>query len=340
MKIFRRGLTFFLFALSLSLLSCGGETPLSITPDQVTLPTGGSQTFKAGGVDLSKVAVTWRVQEGAAGGTITSGGVYTAPAFAGVYHVTVSRPGSGANSATATVTVTGGAAVSIDPAAADLTVGGSQTFTATVTGSSDTAVAWSIQEGTAGGSVTADGTYTAPATPGTYHLIAASHADPTKSASATITVTSGAVVSVAISPAVIGLITGESHDFDATVSGSSNTAVTWSVEEAGGGTVDGNGIYTAPMTAGTYHLIATSQADPSKSASATITVTVTLVSISVTPGNPTVKVGATRQFTALGAFSDGNSSDLTASVTWNSSNTAAATIDSSGLATGVAPGST
>ena len=189
MKIFQRGLTFFLFALSLSLLSCGGETPLSITPDTVTLPTGGTQTFRAGGVDLSKITVTWSVQDGAAGGVITSGGVYTAPSVAGTYHVTVTRPGSGANRATATITVTGETAVSIDPAAADLTIGGSQTFTATVTGSSDPSVAWSIQEGTAGGSVTADGTYTAPATPGTYHLIAASHADPAKSAVATITVT-------------------------------------------------------------------------------------------------------------------------------------------------------
>jgi hypothetical protein len=49
--------------------------------------------------------------------------------------------------------------------------------------------------------------------------------------------------------------------------------VTWSVRESGGGTVSSSGSYTAPAGAGTYHVVATSQADATKSATATITVT-------------------------------------------------------------------
>ena len=43
-------------------------------------------------------------------------------------------------------------------------------------------VTWSVQEGAAGGSVDASGRYTAPGTPGTFHVVATSVADASKSA--------------------------------------------------------------------------------------------------------------------------------------------------------------
>ena len=68
----------------------------------------------------------------------------------------------------------------------------------------------------------------------------------------------------------------------------SNTAVTWTITEAGGGTVT-NGAYIAPTTAGTYHVVAVSQADPSKTATATVTVGAEKVlSVAVVPGSGTV----------------------------------------------------
>jgi len=66
----------------------------------------------------------------------------------------------------------------------------------------------------------------------------------------------------------------------------------------------------------------------------------TLQSVSVTPANPTIAVSATQQFTATGTYSDGSTNDLTSLVTWASSATAVATINSSGLASGVSAGST
>lgn len=65
---------------------------------------------------------------------------------------------------------------------------------------------------------------------------------------------------------------------------------------------------------------------------------VTLNSIAVTPANPSITAGATQQFTAAGTYSDGTFADITMQVTWNSSNSAVATVNSSGLATGVAAG--
>jgi autotransporter passenger strand-loop-strand repeat protein len=66
----------------------------------------------------------------------------------------------------------------------------------------------------------------------------------------------------------------------------------------------------------------------------------TLVSIAVTPGNPSVVAGGTSTFTATGTFSDNSTHVLTSGVTWSSSDQAAATINSSGVATALAAGST
>lgn len=66
----------------------------------------------------------------------------------------------------------------------------------------------------------------------------------------------------------------------------------------------------------------------------------TLVSIAVTPASPTVTAQRSLQLTATGIYSDSSTQDLTSQVTWTSSNPAKATIDSAGLVTGVASGST
>ena len=65
-----------------------------------------------------------------------------------------------------------------------------------------------------------------------------------------------------------------------------------------------------------------------------------LASIAVTPINPVISVGAPQQFTATGTYSDGSHQDLTNSANWTSSIPSVATISNTGLATGVAPGST
>ena len=63
---------------------------------------------------------------------------------------------------------------------------------------------------------------------------------------------------------------------------------------------------------------------------------VPLASITVTPANQSLTVGGTQQFTATGKYSDGSTQNLTSQVTWASSNTAAATINATGLATAAA----
>ena len=74
---------------------------------------------------------------------------------------------------------------------------------------------------------------------------------------------------ITISPTSKSLLIGESATFTATVTGTDNKLCTWS---ASGGTVTGQGVYTAPGTEGTYHVTVTSTADTTKSATATVTV--------------------------------------------------------------------
>ncbi|NLM37614.1 MAG: hypothetical protein GX202_05755 [Firmicutes bacterium] len=79
-------------------------------------------------------------------------------------------------------------------------------------------------------------------------------------------------VSVTITPSEINVGLGQTYQFTATVTGTTNTTVTWSVSPEGGGSIDENGLYKAPDTAGTYTVTATSVADPTKSAKATVIV--------------------------------------------------------------------
>ncbi len=65
---------------------------------------------------------------------------------------------------------------------------------------------------------------------------------------------------------------GGTQQFTANIVGITNTAVTWSVSPAAGGTISSSGLYTASSTAGTYTITATSQYDPTETATATVVV--------------------------------------------------------------------
>jgi uncharacterized protein YjdB len=74
-------------------------------------------------------------------------------------------------------------------------------------------------------------------------------------------------VAVSVSPATATIAVGATQQFSASVIGSTNTAVTWS---ASTGSIDPTGLFTAPATAGSAIITATSQADATKSATASV----------------------------------------------------------------------
>lgn len=143
---------------------------------------------------------------------------------------------------------------------------GTQQFTPYIGNTTNLAITWGIVEGAAGGSVTGGGLYTAPLARGVYHLTVTSQADPTKTATATITVAN----QVDITPLDKIITVGDTVAFSATVPQIANQSVTWRVVESGGGTITASGLYTPGQSPGIYHIQATSVADPSKSGIATV----------------------------------------------------------------------
>lgn len=80
-----------------------------------------------------------------------------------------------------------------------------------------------------------------------------------------------AAVTVTISPSSVNLPIGGSQQFTATVAGATDTSVTWTIlEGTSGGTVSNSGLYAAPGAVGLYHVVATSNADNTRSAVATV----------------------------------------------------------------------
>jgi hypothetical protein len=309
--------------------STGGGSKVQVALNQTSVSVGanGTTQFTATVTGTGNTAVTWSVDGvvggNATAGTITAAGMYTAPSQAGTHTVTATSAASPTVTASAQVTVTASTSVSVSVAPSTATVLTSATiqFTATVQGSSNTAVTWSVDTVGGGnstvGTISASGLYTAPSQAGTHTITATSQADTTKSATATVTV--NGVVTVSVSPTTATILVSASTQFTATVHGTTNTAVTWSVDGVAGGSssvgmINASGLYTAPSLAGTHTVTATSVADTTKSASATVTVDANN-GLAVSPATTTVVPRGTQQFTttvavtwSVDGISGGNSS--------------------------------
>lgn len=179
-------------------------------------------------------------------------------------------PGGG-SSATAT-------SVIVTPASATIYQGGAVQFQAKIQGQNNQAVIWSLKDNF--GAIDSTGRYTAPHDGyETETVTATSQADGSWKGMATVTVLP---VEVKVSPATAALAPGATQAFTASVVGLSDTTATWSVQEASGGSITNEGIYTAPSSAGFYHVVATSAADATRSGSSLVTVTTSSAKFSPT----------------------------------------------------------
>ncbi len=144
------------------------------------------------------------------------------------------------------------------------------------------------------------------------------------------------LTTVAVTPSTPSVAIGKTQQMTATGTydnGSTDDlthSASWASSAVSVAAVSSTGLVTG-IASGTATISATSGGI---SGSTTVTVTVAnLSSISITPTSPSISSGQTQQFTAIGVLQDGSTTDLTSSATWTSSNTAAATVDDSGLAT-------
>jgi len=262
---FPRFLMAILFAIALT--GCGGgggkgagtETAqIGISPGEFTVGLSAKQNLAAYFTSGSG-EVTWTVVE-SGGGTISTGGQYTAPNTVGTYHVRASVVGRTAT-ATATVRVTDGAYVIVQPVLSSVEADGNVTFTGTVVGGTGT-IAYSVVEPT-GGTITTDGVYTAPPTAGTYHVLAQLPDRPNSKVTLAVTVNPAIAVTIP-GPTYGSLLAIKSKlTFSASVANATVNTVTWSAD---GGTISTTGEYTAPTAPGTYTITAASTENPRRTA--------------------------------------------------------------------------
>jgi len=333
--------------LTLTFIACGSNSPNTTSPStppppaiKVTLnqtsanvPVGWTTQFNATVTGTTNTAVNWSV-DGIAGGssstgTVSTKGLYTAPAQTGSHTVTATSVAQTTSEATASVSVVSGLALS--PASADLIPGQVQQFSATSSIPNNSAVTWSV-DGVAGGNstvgtITSAGIYTAPSAPGSHTITATSTVDASSTASAPV-----AVFSLSVSPSSATVASAATEQFTANFQGLTNGAVTWSVNGVPGGNstvgvITSAGLYTAPPSPGTYSVAATSTADASGTASASVNV----FTLAVSPSAVAIDPSSTQQFTAT-------LQGVSGTVTWSvdgvaNGNSSVGTITGTGLYT-------
>ncbi len=315
---------------------------ITVTPANPVIAVNGTLQFTA----------TPLYSDGSSTPAITPAWSSTAPSVATINGATGlaagSFPGATTIRATAagvtgstTLNVTGTVltSITVTPANISIAQGATQQYTATGTFSDGStlditgSVTWSSSTGAA--TISASGLATGAA-PGPATIRATDPA--TNIAGSTgLTVTAVTLQSITVAPNPSAVTAGNTLQFTATGHYSDNSAqditaiVTWSSSVP-----DFAGINAAGLATGVAPGVTTiTAALGAVMGSSQLTVsTATLVSIAVTPADPSIPTNTQLQFTATGAYSDGSTQNLTAdpAIVWNSSNTFAATISTTGLA--------
>jgi hypothetical protein len=265
---------------------------VNISPAAAEVVAGSDQQFTATVSGTTNHSVSWSVTgkgcTGLACGTITATGLYGAPgAVPSPAEVTVTATSIAdtSKSNSAIVTILPPVAVTISSATVQVVRGGHQQFTAIVTGTANSGVIWGVSgagcSGNACGTINSAGLYTAPGTipnPARVTVKATSEADHTKSATAIVTIIPPVLVTISPNGAVVAV--NSQQQFRASVAGSTNNSVDWSISGAACsgftcGSITSGGLYTAPSVVPSLATIivkATSQIDLSQSASAIVTI--------------------------------------------------------------------
>ncbi|MEO6210820.1 MAG: Ig-like domain-containing protein, partial [Gemmatimonadaceae bacterium] len=277
--------------------------------------------------------------------TVSGTGLVT-PVGPGTAVITVTQTGSGLTAqATVTVTRVPVASVTIAPPLDTLIVGQAVQLTATTKdGSGNTltgrTIVWDGSDDNVA-SVSSNGRVTAIA-PGTLTVTATSEG---KTGTATIVVLAVPVASVTISPTSASVLVGSSTaPFTAVAKdGSGNVlngrTITFASSNTAVATVDATTGVATGVAPGTTSITASSEGKTSINATLTVSA-VPVASVTISPTTQSVVAGAnTPAFTVVTKDAGGNV--LTGrSITFNSSNTGVASIDASGIATGLSAGTT
>ena len=234
--------------------------PTSVPAGSFTIDLNGSNFGPNSVVKLGEVALTTTLLSSTG---LRATGTATAALVGTQVPVKVTNTGLGAVSSTAVnlkITAASPVTVTVAPASAAVAASTTRQFSAAVAGSSNTAVTWTVNGAAGGnsttGTISSTGLYTAPAAvpnPAVVTVRATSAADASASGVASVTVQApaGPLVTVTVAPAAVTVAPSATSQFSATVTGSANAAVTWSVNGIAGGnalvgTISATGLYAAP----------------------------------------------------------------------------------------------
>ena len=269
--------------------SFNGTFTIASVPSTTTFTyaqTGSNAT--SGGGTVSANTVKWFVSDveggNATSGTISTTGLYTAPATLPPA-TTLTIASNGAARANNVVTITTTAAHNLIVGQVVIITGVTDTsFNGTFAIQTVPSTTTFTYSQTAANATSGGGTVTSTSV----QVKAQAVADSTKSDTATVSVLSG--ISISVSPKTATVGTTETFQFIATVTGSSNTNVTWLVNGgSANGTISTNGLYTAPSAVpnpATLTVTATAVVDPNKTATVSVTV-VTAADPTLTAISPT-----------------------------------------------------
>jgi len=197
-------------------------------------------------------------------------------------------------------------------------------------------------------SVDSTGLVTAGSTTGEI-TISATETDSHTYVSGSTVVTICTISSIELSPVNPSMAASTSYQFTATATLASDTTytqnvtsyMTWTTSDSTIATVDSTGLVTTLSVTNLPVTITATQSDAITLSGDTpivvetvLTVTDTaLSSIAITGDSSSVATGSTLQLTATGTYADTTTQDVTSHVTWSSSDTTVATVDSAGLVT-------
>ncbi len=247
------------------------------SPASITLDPYETQQFLTFGRTQAGDSVPVAVRWSASGGTITTGGLYTADTSFGTYQVTATATTSTVTSSSTVRNRGALTQVFVTPGAASVAAGGKQQFAAYGRKRNGDSVAVNVSYAATGGIISAAGLYSAGQSAGRYQVIAVSN--PAALAdTATVTISVLPVTSVAVTPVTASVTVGQTVSLTATPEDANGNAlsgrvVTWVSSAAAVATVVGNGQVTG-VTAGLALITATSEG---QSGTALITVNAPVV---------------------------------------------------------------
>lgn len=323
---------------------------ISVTPSDVSIVSGTSEQLSALAIysdgstqDITDQA-TWNSANSSIA-SVSSDGLVNAQSTTGSTTITAEFNSVTSNTVNIEVSAATVEELQISPGSLTMANGTQANLTAIATfnnGSSQNVTSQVSWQSSATSVATVDTNGVVSALSQGTSLVSASFGGKTSN-STSVTVTEAEVLQVSVTPDSASIAKGTEQQFVAIahLSDGSSQDVTnqasWQSSNVNTATIDSSGQAQA-INVGDATITATF--DGQTSSGAMLTITPALLSqIQVTPVNASVPAGENQQFQVTAIYDDGSQQDVTAQASWSSSNPAFATVNASGLAQGIAEGS-